>query len=136
MPLMTYLELNTAHMRSTDNDLLESFFDSEAVDHTNGGRPAHKSVIVDRVGGHGFYIDAGVWNSDGGKRAERALREGFSQEFIDIMKRADDLGLHFVRFDADGDIDGDYPHFDWEDNDAKYEGDEYCTNPVAPGASL
>jgi hypothetical protein len=107
MSVRTYLELSTAHITERDAQILEQGITDEFI--------SGQHLIFPRIclkDDFGYFISvAGVESSEG--IIEEYRRAGMSEEFINLVLKADHEGHWYLRLDCDAEIDETLPKFDW-----------------------
>lgn len=115
MTITTTLDVSTGHLRTSDRKLLEGYLH-------NGEKFPGQTLIV-RPYPYGWMVITSGWDltrdaDDGFEvRAQAARDEGFSEEFINLMRRAVEQKTVQLQFDRDGDPEPGFPIFDWENGD-------------------
>lgn len=125
MAIMKLLDLSTGHLRTSDRKLLEGY--------TGHGKEGDQTLIV-RPYEYGWQVSTSGWNykdaDDGFEvRAKAARDEGFSEEFINLMRKGVESDTVMLQFDRDAEPEPGFPIFDWESNDAMSMPDEDETTP-------
>jgi hypothetical protein len=92
-------DISTCHITEKDGQLLEK------------KRCPLRLAETDSKSGTILWVpqDAETWLDE-----QRTLIElGFSEAFLNIMQALHEQKIEYVRFDADSDVDDEWPTFDW-----------------------
>jgi hypothetical protein len=87
------LDISTGHMTQDDNQVLELNRD------TDGPMPAYE------LKEYGWLVYVG--------ELEDNWKEDMSPAFVEVLKKAQELGCDYVRFDRDGRVYDELPTFEW-----------------------
>ena len=98
-----YLDISTAHV--SEQDMKTMALDPDTV----------SVYYYKRRSWEGAFIHVS-WDSidNDPEYRQRLLDAGFSEEFVNIIWAARNLGCTFIRIDSDGPIYDEFPEFDWE----------------------
>lgn len=99
--LVTSLDISTGHLTEQDNNLLSRSEDDDPV--TAYKYPYGYIVYVGDVPAVGYLPE---------EYDETIKKYGYSDSFINILKKARDLGCKYAQFDADGITYDDIPYYD------------------------
>lgn len=110
MPMLSMLDLSTAHITSSDAKLLGEYRSEGNSDKALIAYPFEYGWTVSTSG-----LNDGVADRRGKIADMRS--EGFSEHFINLMKHAADRGAVLVRLDGGADYEPGLPTFDWDNGD-------------------
>lgn len=111
MSIQNFLDLSTGCMQRSDSELLEYYIDEN--DNKWSSRDTNNCAI--RVIGHeyGYWVHVPFELEEQPAIYERLLLQGFSEDFINVLKYAYQNTCWWINFDQDADTDNNLPVFDW-----------------------